>query len=210
MTFMRSTQNLFSDSAAADDAAADRIDPASPVWIRFLDEFRNNPMGRKVRGLTELVALVDASNDLSTDPVESIVAPLGGVVDRAVRLAVPVSGRRTAIVVNVPKAAGVRNRGTALEGLLAALIVDLATAHAAATDVSAECDLAGTSLVRVDAELDRRGLAIEVSCDGARLDTSSPSWRFSLAGQLAAQLGATLTIAPEVSTYVLRFALTSS
>ena len=132
---MKSTQNLFSDSAAADDAAADRIDPASPVWHRFLDEFRNNPTERKVRGLTELVALVDASNDVSTEP---IVAPLGGIVDRAVRLAVPVAGRRAAIVVNVPKTAGVRNRGTALEGLLAALIVDLAAARA-------ECDLAAAA-----------------------------------------------------------------
>jgi hypothetical protein len=204
MTFMKSTQSLFSDSAAADDAAADRVDPASPVWHRFLDEFRNSPSERKARGLTELVALVDASNDVSTEPV---VAPLGCVVDRAVRLAVPVAGRRTAIVVNVPKTSGVRNRGTALEGMLAALIVDLAAAQATAP--GAECDLAGTALVRVDADIDRRGLAIEVSCAGARLAPSSPSWRLSLARELAAKLGATLTVAPEVSTYVVRFAVNS-
>ncbi|HVU50593.1 MAG TPA: hypothetical protein VHL80_07885 [Polyangia bacterium] len=138
-----------------------------------------------------------------------MVAPLGPIVDRAVRLAAPASGRRTAIVISVPRAAGVKNRGEALERLLAALIIDLATSHAAASAQAGD-DAGRSPLVRVDADIGRRELAIEISCDGARLDAGSRSWRFSFARQLAANLGATLTAAPEVSTYVVQFALTSS
>jgi hypothetical protein len=199
-----------------DAADADRVEPASRVWHGFLEEFRNHltvlaaatddaifETERKVRGLTSLVALVDASVDGAAGSLEPVIATLGTIVDRAVRLAAPASGPRTSIVVRVPRASGVRNRGAALEGLVAALIIDLAKAPGPG-------DSGRSPLVHVDADLGRRGLAIEVSCGGARLDRSPRSWRFDLASELADRLGATLTVVPEISTYVVQFSLTSS
>ena len=57
--------------------------------------------------------------------------------------------------------------------------------------------------VRVDAELGRRGLAIEIASDGARPDAGS--WRFLLAMNLAAKLDATLVSQPEVAAYLIQF-----
>jgi hypothetical protein len=220
MMSTKPTRTLLADSSVGDAADADRVDPVSRVWHGFLDEFRNHltvlaaatddavfETERKVRGLTSLVALVDASSDSSAGSFEPVIATLGAIVDRAVRLAAPASGPRTSIVLSVPRASGVRSRGAALECLLAALIIDLARAPA---PIPGQGDFARAPLVRVDADLGRRGLAIEVSCDGARLDRSIRSWRFDLASELAAKLGATLTVVPEISTYVVQFSLTSS
>jgi hypothetical protein len=233
MIATKSTRAFLSNPAASDDADSDRIDPASPVWHGFLDEFRNNlsvlaaatdglredvspglveeigdavfDTERKVRGLTALASLADAS----AGSIEPILAPLGLIVDRAVRLAAPASGGRASIVVSIPRALGVKNRGAALEGLLAALMMDLAAGHAPA-DARAAGELERPPLVRVDADAGRRGLTIEVSCSGARLDASARSWRFTLASELAARLGATLTVEPEAFAYVVQFGLTSS
>jgi hypothetical protein len=233
MMSTKSARRLSPDPAVPDDASADRFDPTSPIWHVFLDEFRNHlsvlaaatsELGtdeppafaeevgdavfeteRKVRGLTSLVALADASLGASAGSVEPIVAPLGAVVDRAIRLAAAAAGLPTSIVVSVPRAAGVKNRGAALEGLIALLIVDLAKAPAAPDDQACRAPR-----LRVDGDVGRRGLAIEVSCVGARLEPASHSWRLALAGELAKRLGATLTVAREVSTYVVQFALTSS
>jgi hypothetical protein len=228
-----SIRSLLSNLSVESDADARRIDPSSPVWNGFLDEFRNqltalmatsrelgaeapqaSEVGdavfeaeRKVRGLTSLVALVDASVDASVRTIEPIIAPLGVIVDRAVRLAGPSAGPRTSIVVSVPRAAGVLNRGAAFEGMLAALIVDLARSHAGAR-VDVDVDAGRPPLVRVEGDAGRRGLAIEVSCDGARPDSSS--WRFVLATELAAELGASLAISVESSAYVVQFAFMSS
>jgi hypothetical protein len=57
--------------------------------------------------------------------------------------------------------------------------------------------------VRVDAELGRRALAIEIASDGARPDAGS--WRFLLAMDLAAKLDATLVCQPDVAAYVIQF-----
>jgi Pentapeptide repeats (8 copies) len=214
-----------------------------PVWNGILHEFRNHltvlvaatsELGaeippalalrvgdavceteRNVQGLTSLLALVDAS----VQTFEPLICSLGEVVDRAVRLAAPAAGRRLSITTHVPRAVGVRNRGTVLECLMATLIVDLARADLARADLAranlARADLARASAaaegveparsprVRVDAELGRRGLAIEIASDGARPDAGS--WRFLLAMDLAAKLDATLLSQPEVAAYVIQF-----
>ena len=206
--------------------------PIASVWNGFLHEFRNHltvlmsatselraelppspaqrvgeamaEMDRNVQGLTTLVALVDASVRSS----EAIVTPLGDVVDRAVRLAGSSAGRRVSITTQVPRAAGARNKGAALESLLAALIVDLARSHEAAGGVDA------APRVRVDGEVGRRGLTLEVACAGARFDARGTqpvpslqplhSWRLGLAAELARKLDATLTSHPEASAYVVQ------
>jgi hypothetical protein len=226
------TRSLFSDPSADLDADVHRPDPGLTVWNGFLHEFRNHltvlmaatselraeippalawkvgdaifETERTVQGLTALVGLVDAS--LHT--VEPVIAPLGDVVDRAVRLAAPAAGRRTAIAAQVPRELGVRNRGSALEGLLAALVVDLAKSHAGARRNGGAGDGGSDgphARVRIDADVGRRGLAIEIACEGAHMDaSSSSSWRRALATDLALKLDAALTVHPEDAAYVVQ------
>jgi hypothetical protein len=203
-----------------------------PVWNGILHEFRNHltvlvaatsELGadippalalrvgdavsetqRNVQGLTSLLALVDAS----VQTFEPLICSLGQVVDRAIRLAAPAAGRRLSITTHVPRGVGVRNRGTVLECLMATLIVDLARADLARADLARASAAEGVEParsphVRVDAELGRRGLAIEIASDGARPDAGS--WRFLLAMDLAAKLDATLLSQPEVAAYVVQF-----
>ena len=210
-----------------------RSAPVPSVWKGFLHEFRNHltvlmaatselraeappafalrvgetivQMERHVQGLTELVAFVDASMHAG-DP---IIARLGDVVDRAVGLAGPVSGRSVSITTRVPRDTGVRNRGSLLECLLAALVADLARSGPGKPEGRPDGKAEGTSepvgvpVVVVEADVDRRGLAIEVARPGARVDASS--WRFALAAELAARLDVTLTSAPGASAYVVQF-----
>jgi hypothetical protein len=194
----------------------------APVWNGFLHEFRNHltvlmaatselraelppalalqvgdavfQTERNVQGLTALVALVDAS----MRTVEPVIAPLGGIVDRAVRLATPAVGSRAVITTDVPRDAGVKNRGSALEGLLAALIVDLARSHGGGDGA----ELGRSPRVHVSADVGRRGLTIEIACEGARF--SSTSWRYALATEIAAKLDADLVQADEASAYVVQ------
>ncbi|HVR03220.1 MAG TPA: hypothetical protein VMT47_13875 [Polyangia bacterium] len=154
---------------------------------------------RNVQGLTSLLALVDASVQ-SFDP---LICSLGEVVESAVRLATPATGRRLSITTHVPREGGVRNRGAVLECLMATLIIDLARADLARATAIPGVEPARSPRVRVDAELGRRGLAIEIASDGARPDAGS--WRFLLAMNLAAKLDATLVSQPEVAAYLIQF-----
>jgi hypothetical protein len=225
MMSTKSTRALYSDPTVEPAADARPFVPVSPLWTGFLHEFRNHltvlmaatseiraeippavalrvgdaifETERNVQGLTSLVALMDAS----VRTAEPVIAPLGDVVDRALRLAKPSVGRRVSIVSNVPRAAGVRNRGSALEGLLAALIVDLAKSHA---NTGAPLDEPCASpTVRLEADAGRRGFTIEVACDGAALDPAS--WRFALASAFADKLDATLSVAADATAYVVQF-----
>ena len=222
------TRSLFSERTADLDAEAHRLAPGLTVWNGFLHEFRNHltvlmaatselraeippalawkvgdaifETERTVQGLTSLVGLVDAS----LRAVEPVIAPLGEVVDRALRLAAPAAGRRTTIAAQVPREVGVRNRGSALEGLLAALVIDLAKSHVGGrADIGSE--IGRQARVRIDADVGRRGLAIEIACEGAHMDaSSSSSWRRALATDLALRLDAALTVHPEDSAYVVQ------
>jgi len=222
MISSKSTRTLPADSSANQGEDSRRL---VPVWKGFLHEFRNHLtvlMGatsdlraevppavspevdvaiceaeRTVAGLTSLATVMDASM-LNTEP---LIARLGEVVDRAVRLAVPFVGRRASITTNGPRDLGVRNRGSALESLLAVLIVELARSQ----DTTRSSDLASPAAsprVRIDAEVGRHGIAIEVVGDGSRLDSSS--WRLDLATELAMKLDATLTAHPDIGAYVVQ------
>jgi len=235
MISSNSTRSSLSESPANHAFDAHRF---VPVWNGILREFRNHltvlvaatsELGaeippalalrvgdavceteRNVQGLTSLLPLVDAS----VQTFEPLICPLGDVVERAVRLAAPVAGRRLSITTHVPREVGVRNRGAVLECLMATLIINLAGADLARADLArAElarataagggAELARSPRLRVDAELGRRGLAIEIASDGARPDAGS--WRFLLAMDLAAKLDATLVSQPEVAAYVVQF-----
>jgi len=147
---------------------------------------------RSIQGVTSLLAVLDAS----LREGEAIIAPLGEIVDRAVRLAAPGAGRRATVTTKVPRGAGVRNRGGALESLLAVLIIDLARA----VDRMG-ADTARGARVSVDAEAGRRGLLIDVTSDGAPPDAAS--WRFRVASDLAAKLDATLSRQPDAAGFLL-------
>jgi hypothetical protein len=109
---------------------------------------------RNVEGLTSLVALVDAS----VRNVEPLVCDLGDVLERAVRLAKPAVGRRVMLsVTRSNERMGIKNRGSTLECLVAALIADLARAGADGRPPR----------VSVQAIASRGSLAIEIESDGA-------------------------------------------
>jgi hypothetical protein len=239
MISSNSTRNLLPDPLSDQGADAHRVAPglpALPVWNGILHEFRNHLTGlmaatsdlraemspalalqmgdavceaeRNVQGLTSLLAFVDAS----VRTVEPLISSLGDIADRAIRLAAPAAGGRVSITTDVPRDVGVRNRGSALECLVAALIVDLARADLARADL-ARADLAragdgkaaepgSAPRIRVEAEVGRRGLAIEIASDGAR--PAASSWRFLLALELAEKLDATLVSQPDVAAYVIQ------
>jgi hypothetical protein len=216
------------------DSPAERPNPDAderrfvPVWNGILQEFRNHltvlmavtselraeippalalqvgdavvETERNVQSLTALLALADAS----VRTVEPLISELGEVVDRAIRLAAPAAGRRVSIVANVPRRAGVKNRGSALECLLAALLVDLARSSLARGSSrpvqrvqldGKDHEIAHAPRIRIDAEVSRNGLAIYVESDGPR--PAPGSWRSLLAADLAAKLDATLTASTE-------------
>jgi hypothetical protein len=151
----------------------------------MLQEFRNRTADQ---GLTSLVTLIDASMR-SEDP---IISDLHGVVSRALDIAKPdmaAAGRLVCVTTHVSARTGVKNCGSALECLLAALLVDLAHGR--------------VSNLRLYADVARGSLEIEIEGDGPRPPVGS--WRFLLACDLAARLGATIVSPPETASYVVRF-----
>jgi hypothetical protein len=191
---LREFRNHLSDIAAtANDlhadlpaGLADRLDDA-------LAETR-----RSVDALTALVALTEAS--LQAD--RPVICDLGGVLERAVQLAVPAVSQQASVVVERGERAGIKNRGSMLECLLAILVVDLAQARAE--------DGAQSPRVILRAESTRGSLSIEIEIEGvapaaARTKESLESWRLALAHQLAGKLGARIFPQLEDATYVVQF-----
>lgn len=174
-------------------AAADELRAEMPPAIAFQMGDALGETERSVEGLSALVALVDAA----VRTVEPTICDLDGVFQRAIRLATPSVGRRVSLSVAPGDRAGIKNRGSALECLLAALIVDLARAGArdGVDDRSPR--------VSLRAEATRASLAIEVESDGAR--PAAGSWRLLLARELASKLGATILPQPEPAAYVVQF-----
>jgi nitrogen-specific signal transduction histidine kinase len=142
---------------------------------------------RNVQSLGTLLSLAD----VSLREAESVVTDLDQVLDRAIRLAAPAVGRAVSIIVVRGPHVGVRNRGNALECLLAALIIDLARA---ADGRNVEAALRAPR-IGLKAEAGRGGLAIEIESNG--LPPVAGSWRTILASDLAARLEATLSPLPE-------------
>jgi len=108
-----------------------------------------------------------------------------------VRLAAPAVGRRVVLSVARGARIGIKNRGSTLECLLAALIVDLARGDGR------------PPRVRLQTEASRASLAIEIESDGP--PPVPGSWRFLLARELAAKLGADILPQPDTATYVVQF-----
>lgn len=190
-----------------------------PVWNGILHEFRNHltvllaaateiraaaPAGSvgelsealtetewNVQRLNALVGFVDAA----IRDGGPMVADLEDVFERALRLAAPTLGRATVSFHKERRAGkerrtGVGNRGCALESLLAALIVDLARSEALQIDVRMESS--------------RGSVVLEIESNGRRPAVSS--WRFVLASDLAARIGATVTTRPDGAGYVVHLA----
>src|SRR5262249_21947486 len=79
---------------------------------------------RNVQSLSSLIAQLDAA----VKSGEPLISDLDEVIERALRLAAPVLGRRVSVAVSKGRKTGVKNRGSALECLLSTLLVDLARA----------------------------------------------------------------------------------
>ncbi len=184
-----------------------------PVWNGILHEFRNHltvllaaateirtaaPAGLagevaealtetewNVQRLNALVGFVDAA----IRDGGPMVADLEDVFERALRLAAPTLGK-SAVSFHKERRTGVGNRGCALESLLAALIVDLARNDGLQIDVRAESS--------------RGSVVLEIESNGRRPPVTS--WRFVLASDLAARIGATVTTRPDGAGYVVHLA----
>jgi hypothetical protein len=190
----------------------DQVPPA-PIWDGILHEFRNHltvllavageirttsPLAAagaiataladaegNVQRLDALVGFIDAALRDGTE----VVADLDDVFGRALRLAAPALGR-TAVSLHKDRRTGIANRGTALEALLAALLIDLAQTGPRAIDIHVEAT--------------RGAIYLSVESDGRRAPAGG--WRFALACDLGARLGATVTTLPDTAGYLVRFA----
>jgi hypothetical protein len=212
--------------AVAREDSGVEIDPDRfhmvPVWNGILHEFRNHltvllaaageiraaapAAGPRqisaalaetewsVERLNALVGFVDAAiRDGS-----SVVADLDDVVERALRLAAPALGA-TSVTLHKERRTGVTNRGSALESLLAALLVELATAEGKGPGP----DGAQRPRIDIHVEATRNALYLSIESNGRR--PAVESWRFALAADLGARIGATITTLPDVAGYLVRF-----
>ena len=194
---------------------------AAPVWDGILSEFRNHltallaaaselraiapPAGpREIAGavaetewnvqrLNALVGFVDGALRDGTP----VVADLDDVVERALRLAAPTLGRAS-VSVHKERRTGVSNRGSALESLLAALLVELVRADGKGAS-GGERPLQ----IEIHAEATRSTMFLSIESDGRR--PSVESWRFALASDLATRIGATVATLPDGAGYLVRF-----
>jgi hypothetical protein len=207
-----------------------------PVWDGILHEFRNHltvllaaadgirvaapqtgagEIGDalaetewSVQRLNALVGFVDAAIRDGTP----VIADLDDVVERALRLAAPNLGR-TSVTLHKERRTGVTNRGSALESLLAALLVDLVRAdqraaagqnHQDQDGPRGSADSAGRPLrIDIQVEATRGSLLLSIESDGRR--PSVESWRFVLSADLAARIGATVSTLPDTAGYLVRF-----
>ena len=192
-----------------------------PVWDGILHEFRNHltvllaaaneirvatpPSGFRgiadalaetesnVHRLNALVGFVDAAMRDGT----AVVADLDDVVARALRLAAPTVGR-TIVSLHKERRTGVANRGSAFESLLAALL-DRPRAGRPPERLPRRRTAADRHPRRGDP---RRPLAFDRE-HGRRPPVDS--WRFALASDLAARIGATIATLPDGAGYLVRF-----
>jgi hypothetical protein len=192
--------------------------PPAPIWDGMLREFRNHltmllavageirtaapaiAVGAiataldqaegSVQRLDVLLGFVDAALRDGTD----VVADLDDVFARALRLAAPALGG-IAVSLRSDRRTGVSNRGSALEGLLAALLVELA--QAGARDGQRRT-------IEIDVETTRGAIFLSVESNGRR--PPAGAWRLALACDLGARLGATVTTLPDTAGYLVRLA----
>jgi hypothetical protein len=198
----------------------------SPLWIGVLREFRNH-LGQLAAATAEVKALTLSSavvpeiapalhaTEWNTQRLNALVAfieaavrggppatvDLDQVIEGALRLAAPALGR-VAISFDKPHRIDVRNRGTALESLIAGLIVELAQAGAKSTDPSYRLQIDVHANLGIGIGAGRGAIVLEIDSSGLR--PSSGSWRVALAHDLASQIGATVSAPPDFAGFVIR------
>jgi hypothetical protein len=210
--------------ARADSPILTDLDPTplAPIWDGVLREFRNHltvllaaageirtasptaSTGRtgaalaeaegNVQRLDALLGFVDAALRNGT----AVVADLDDVFERALRLAAPALGSAS-VSLHKDRRTGVANRGSALEALLAALLIELAQAGGRDREGGGRRPLA----IELHVEATRGALFLSVESDGRR--PVAASWRFALACDLGARLGAAVTPLPDTAGYLVRF-----
>jgi hypothetical protein len=144
-----------------------------------------------VRRMTALMAFMDAA--VQGGPPATV--ELDGVIERALRLVAPALGR-VAVSFNKPSHIQVRNEGTALECLIAGLIVELARAGTETRDPIYR------QQIDVFADVGRGAIVLEIDSSGRR--PAPGSWRIALARELAARLGASITAPAPGAGFVVR------
>jgi hypothetical protein len=191
----------------------------APIWNGIVDEFRNHlallaAATTEVRAVTASSVVPEISQALnrtesSMQRMKALVsfveaAVRGGatamvdldkVIEGALRLAAPALGR-VAVSFDKPHRIDVRNRGTALECLIAGLILELAHAGTASADARTR------QQIDVHADLGRGATVLEIDSSGLR--PSPASWRVALAHDLASQIGATVTTPAAFAGFVVR------
>lgn len=180
------------------------------IWGGILDEFRNHlsllaAATTEVRAVTPSAVVPEISEalmktDWNTQRMKALVAfvdaavrggapavvDLDKVIEGALRLAAPALGR-VAVSFNKPHRIDVRNRGTALESLIAGLIIELAHAGTKSADARLRQQIDVHALAGVG-----RGPTV-LKIDSSGLCPRPASWRVALAHDLASQIGATVT-----------------
>ncbi|HEX3905740.1 MAG TPA: hypothetical protein VH853_23140 [Polyangia bacterium] len=193
---------------------------AAPVWDGILGEFRNHltallAVASEIRAAAPLTgpgqiagalaetewniqrldALVGFVDGVLRDGTP-VIADLDDVVERALRLAAPTLGR-TSVSVHKERRTGVSNRGSALESLLAALLVELVRAEGKGVSAGER-----PLQIEIHVEVTRSTMFLSIESDGRR--PSVESWRFALASDLASRLGATVATLPDGAGYLVR------
>ncbi len=197
----------------------------APIWDGILREFRNHltvllatageiraaapPAGGpisialaeaegNVRRMDALLGFVDAAVRDGTE----MVADLDDVVERALRLAAPALEQTSVSVhkdLHRDRRTGVGNRGSALEALLAALLIELGRAGGKKDPAAGDRPRA----IEIHVEVTRGAIFVSIESDGRRPPTGS--WRFVLAHDLAARIGATVTTLSDTAGYLVAF-----
>jgi len=167
-------------AAATDEVKALTSAPAVPEIARAVVDSE-----RTVQRMLALVAFIDAAVRVGGPST----ATLDQVIERALGLAAPALGP-VAVSFNKPRRIDVRNRGAALECLIAALIIELA--HVGSQTITS------TTRQQIDVFADVGGDATVLEIESGSLRPGPGSWRVALAHDLATRVGASVT-APAAS-----------
>jgi hypothetical protein len=127
---------------------------------------------------------------------------LDKVIEGALRLAAPALGH-VAVSFDKPHRIDVRNQGTALECLIAGLILELAHAGCKSADPSYRQQIDVHAHVGVGHVGVGRGDVV-LAIDSSGLRPGPGSWRVALAHDLASQIGATVTAPAALAGFIVR------
>jgi hypothetical protein len=219
--------SAFAAAMSAEREALEGPDPVEfiPVWNSVVHEFRNH-LTLLLAGTTEVRAGLPASvaadlaetlDDMesSVQTVNNLLSAMEGAVrggeqvicdvdvliERALAMAAPVLGPRANVTVSKGRPAAVKNRGTALECALAALIGDLGRVsefRQRGTEV-----LTAVHQIRIKVIPERGALTIDIESTASAPPPAS--WRVLLAEYLAAKVGCAVERPPDRAAFLLKF-----